>query len=535
MKVPDIETITPNQSRECQLRKAYPQFCSELDEDDTISKDLPFTERVWLKINGKTEAPKCPVCGAPVKFKSLSYGYRQTCSRECSNKNTEKIEKTKINNTEKYGVSAPAKLTEVREKMKKTMIERYGTDNPLKNKEIHERMMKTCIERHGGLGNASEKSKRKQKGRMIDLYGVENPVYCKEISDKMRQTVLEKYGVEYVVQNPDVQKKIKDTMKARYGTEHPMQNEEIKEKTKNTNLERYGVEWFCQTKEYNSSLSNDSKANRAFANILDDLGIEFDREVVIENRRYDFQVGDTLIEINPTATHNSTFGIKNRAPLEKTYHTDKTKLAEKHGFTCIHIWDWDDPEMIAKSMLAKETLYARECTVSEITAREANAFIDANHFQGRCRGTETAVGIKNDGELVGVMTFGKPRYNKNFEKELLRLCFKSGLRVTGGAAKMFKYYIKNHNPASIISYCDRSKFSGRVYEELGFSLLKAGAPSLHWSNGKIHIRETMLLRLGFDKIFGTSYGKGSDNHELMIAHRFAEVYDCGQDSYAYRR
>ena len=100
---------------------------------------------------------------------------------------------------------------------------------------------------------------------------------------------------------------------------------------------------------------------------------------------------------------------------------------------------------------------------------------------------------------------------------------------------MFKYYIKNHNPASIISYCDRSKFSGRVYEELGFSLLKAGAPSLHWSNGKIHIRETMLLRLGFDKIFGTSYGKGSDNHELMIAHRFAEVYDCGQDSYAYRR
>lgn len=466
MKVPDIKTITPNQSRECQLRKAYPEFCRELEEDDTISKDLPFTERVWLKLNGKTEAPRCPVCGAPVKFKSLSRGYRHTCSKACSNKNPEKIEKTKTNNTEKYGVSAPAKLTKVREKMKKTVTERYGTDNPLKNKEIRERMMKTCIERHGGLGNASENSKKKQIHTMIERYGVKNAVELDSVRQKIKTTLYEKYGSESTYGSKEIQKRCKDTLLDRYGVDTPIKNESIKEKIKKTNLKRYGVEWFCQTKEYNSSLSNDSKANKAFANILNRLGIEYDREVAVENRRYDFHVGDTLIEINPTATHNSTFGIKNRAPLEKTYHADKTKLAEKHGFTCIHIWDWDDPEMIAKSMLAKETLYARECIVSEITTKEANAFIDANHFQGRCRGTETAVGIKNGNELVGVMTFGKPRYNKNFEKELLRLCFKSGLRVTGGAAKMFKYYIKKHDPASIISYCDRSKFSGRVYEEL---------------------------------------------------------------------
>ena len=535
MKIPDLSSITPNQSRECQLRKNYPEFCSMLDKDKDIDSNLPFTERMWLKINGLTEAPKCPVCGNQVKFKSLVHGYKSACSRECSNKNTEKIEKTKKNNIEKFGVSAPAKNKDITEKIKQTCISRYGVDNPLKNKEVHEKMMATCIERHGGLGNASDSAKEKQKKTMLERYGAENAANIEEFREKTRKTLVERYGAEITFKSEEIKKKCRGTLVFRYGVDSPMKSDKIKEKAKKTNLERYGAEWFCQTKEFNASLSNDSKANLAFANILKCLEISFDREFPIENRRYDFKVGETLIEINPTATHNSSFGIKGKDPVEKTYHIEKTNLAEEHGFSCIHVWDWDDPEMIAKSLLHRKTVYARDCRVTEVSISSANKFIEENHFQGKCRGTETAVGLEFDGELVAVMTFGKSRYNKNYSKELLRLCFKSGIRVTGGAAKMFKFYVENHNPESVISYCDRSKFTGKVYETLGFKLLRHGTPSLHWCNGKTHIRESMLLKLGFDKIFGTDYGKGTDNRELMRMHRYAEVYDCGQDLYVYSK
>lgn len=62
------------------------------------------------------------------------------------------------------------------------------------------------------------------------------------------------------------------------------------------------------------------------------------------------------------------------------------------------------------------------------------------------------------------MSFGKPRYNKNYECELLRLCTKNGYAVVGGAEKLFSYFVKTHNPKSVISYCDLSKFMGNVYK-----------------------------------------------------------------------
>ena len=64
------------------------------------------------------------------------------------------------------------------------------------------------------------------------------------------------------------------------------------------------------------------------------------------------------------------------------------------------------------------------------------------------------------------MTFGKPRYNNKYQWELLRLCTQPKYRVVGGASKLFQYFIKIYNPESIISYCDRSKFNGSVYENI---------------------------------------------------------------------
>lgn len=132
------------------------------------------------------------------------------------------------------------------------------------------------------------------------------------------------------------------------------------------------------------------------------------------------------------------------------------------------------------------------------------------------------------------MTFGKPRYNKNYQYELLRLS-SSDKQVTGGSGRLFKYFINNYNPKSIISYCDNSKFNGEVYKKLGFELKDYGKPTCHWFDGKNHITDNLLRQRGFDQLFGTNYGKGTSNRDLMIQAGYVEVYDCGQSVWTWNK
>ena len=50
------------------------------------------------------------------------------------------------------------------------------------------------------------------------------------------------------------------------------------------------------------------------------------------------------------------------------------------------------------------------------------------------------------------MTFGKPRFNKNYEWELIRYSSLLNQRVLGGASKLLKRFINDHKPKNIISF-----------------------------------------------------------------------------------
>ena len=136
------------------------------------------------------------------------------------------------------------------------------------------------------------------------------------------------------------------------------------------------------------------------------------------------------------------------------------------------------------------------------------------------------------------MTFGRPRYNKNYEYELLRLCTKAGNVVVGGAERLFKYFIKKHNPNSIISYCDNSKFSGDVYKRLNMTLKTFGKPVKHWYNPKTHkhFTDNLLRERGYSQLHGDDlHTKGESNEKLMIEAGYVEIYDCGQSVYTWKK
>ena len=300
-----------------------------------------------------------------------------------------------------------------------------------------------------------------------------------------------------------------------------------------TNLEKYGVVNSFALATY----TNNSKPNIQFSELLDIAGIEYKREFYIgyDNKhfKYDFKVNDIFIEINPWPCHNTTFcPIPDSKVIDKNYHSNKTKVASDNGYRCIHVWDWDDWEKVIRLLLPREKVYARKCIVKQVIKKDCINYLNKYHLQGYAR-SSIDLGLYYNDELVSVMTFGRPRYNKNYEYELIRYC--SHKYVVGGAEKLFKYFLKTYCPSSIVSYCDNSKFNGDVYKSLGFDLVDFGIPTRHWFNIKTgqHITDNLLRQRGFDQLFGTSYGKGTSNEQLMIEHDFVEIYDCGQSVYKY--
>ena len=82
-----------------------------------------------------------------------------------------------------------------------------------------------------------------------------------------------------------------------------------------------------------------------------------------------------------------------------------------------------------------------------------------------------------------------------------------------------------------------SKFSGDVYINLGFRLLRDGQPAKHWYHLRKHkhITDNLLRQRGFDQLFGTNYGQGVSNEQLMFDNKYVFLYDCGQNSYIWTK
>lgn len=442
-------------------------------------------------------------------------------------------------NIKKYGHRRATSLPSTKNKVKQTNIERFGCAAPLQNDILKEKSKQTCLEKYGVeyFINSSD-FKDKTKNTLNTKYNVDNVFQLDNIKEKSRQTCLEKYGTEYAAQSEIIKEKIKNTNITKYGYDNPVKSIEIMNKIRNTNLEKYGVEYYCLTQDcVSSNNGNNSKPNILFEKLLDKNNIKYEREFNIDNYRYDFKVGDILIEIDPSITHNSSFGIRGRDPLNITYHKNKSKTANDNNYSCIHIFDWDDQNKIINILKQKKTIYARNCKIKEIDNDECSNFLNKYHIQSSINKKSINIGLFYNDILISVMTFGKPRYNKNYEYELLRLCFHPDYKITGGSEKMFSYFINKYNPSSIISYCDNSKFNGSVYTKLGFDLLIANKPSKHWYNLKTkkHITNNLLLQRGYDQLFCTSFGNGSSNDDLMKQSGFVEIYDCGQSTYVWKK
>jgi hypothetical protein len=163
-----------------------------------------------------------------------------------------------------------------------------------------------------------------------------------------------------------------------------------------------------------------------------------------------------------------------------------------------------------------------------VNTDEAKQFLEKYHLQGYST-SKINIGCYYNEELIGIMTFGSPRFNNDFEYELIRLCWKSDVNVLGGTEKMFNYFVKEYNPKSIVSYCDLSKFSGNIYFKLNFqtSANNLTGPNYVWVNKR---RDIVLKRYQTQKqkLIEEGLGKyGNTEDEIMSNLNYLKIYNSG--------
>ena len=118
------------------------------------------------------------------------------------------------------------------------------------------------------------------------------------------------------------------------------------------------------------------------------------------------------------------------------------------------------------------------------------------------------------------------------EWELLRFCNKINHSVVGGASKLFKHFIKTHNPNDIISYADRRWSQGKLYQQLGFNKTHNSTPNYFYviNNEREHrfkYRKNLLIKRGFDE--------NKTEREIMNDRKIYRIYDCGNIVYSYKK
>lgn len=235
-------------------------------------------------------------------------------------------------------------------------------------------------------------------------------------------------------------------------------------------------------------------------------------------------------------------GRTHASHVTQRYHQRQSKMAESAGGRIIRIYDWDDEsrirDVIRSAVGLGERIHARKTKVIPVARRDEAAFLEANHLQGYVRSSFCYGLVDETGRLVSVMSFCPPRYgNKDdAEWELLRLCSLTSVMVPGGASRLFTHFAREHRPHKVMSYCNYDISVGGVYEAMGFSFERLTSPSYTWArkdDPSEHYSWSVVNSVGYDRLFGTSYGKGTSNSELMLEHGFVRVYNAGNKVYVW--
>lgn len=286
-------------------------------------------------------------------------------------------------------------------------------------------------------------------------------------------------------------------------------------------------------KEYMNTYYGSVGEKEIATKMMKKFDIKLHDRKILNGEELDIYIPDKkiAIEFNGTYWHSSL-------NKEKNYHQSKTLRCIKQGIRLIHIfeYEWDNPEYRCKiealldGILGESrVIYARNLNIVEVSLSEAQVFESLNHLQGKAVSAINIALVENS-NIVGLMTFGKPRFDSNYEYELIRLCYSNNVNIVGGAERMLKYFIDKYKPKSILTYCNLAKFTGNVYNRLGFKVVKdnpISEPNYVWVGPKSTPVLTRYQTMKKDLVREGLGDPEMTEDEIMQNHGFYKIYDSG--------
>ena len=443
----------------------------------------------------------------------LKYGIKKDNSKRIS-----KIKKTKL---ERYG----NENYNNREKMKKTNIKLFGVDSFSKTNEYKEKTILTNKEKYGCDWVLQNKNiKEKSKKTKLERYGNENYVNV----DKRIETNKGKYGLKYANQTSNDCFKYKIFENEKIFKEYIIQNNIVNGTQLAKKLNVSPSETCKFIKKYNlNDLMNYtiSTPEKEIQNYINQYYKTENNVKLLDGKEIDIYIPEKKIgiEFNGNYWHSEKI-------ISMNYHQNKSLLAEEKGIFLYHIfeYEWNNKkEQVINQLnnllgINQEKIYARKCIIKEVSNEEKVNFLNKNHLQGNDI-SSINLGLYCGDELVSLMTFVKPRFNKNYQWELSRFCSKAGCNVIGGASKLFKFFINNYNPESIISYSNIAHTRGNLYNMLGFELKTISSPNYIWFKNSIiksryQCQKHKLLEQGYT---------GNSESDIMHNLGYYRIFDCG--------
>lgn len=573
-------------------------------------------ECVWCKEEFTSNNPRamycdrdhysdCEKCGVSFVVASV-HRPSKTCSSSCASALTHTEEadaKRKATSLERFGTEHPFQNDEIKAKIQASL------DSSEKDMRFgSEKFQKTISEKYG-VENASqiEEVKAKKAATSLKNYGVDNPMKSELIRKKQNDSTKEnnegrtaielaseglkrKYGHDFVsrthMKNTDDWEDFAVWAQSKYNETSILLS--VDEVAKYFNAKSRTIRKLRHSFSLYNIFEPDvsSKKEKALSEHLSKM---FPNTVYVKNARkiidakeLDFYFPDHkfAVEISPTSTHASdTLAFGGNCQKDKDYHRNKAVECEKAGIELLTIFDWMPwnkvLSMIEHKLKGSQRVFARKCSANFVQknssqfSRELKNFIADSHVLGfNPRGTTHYTYLTYEGEIVGAAAWGAPRnlsvrssksLSKKDAMELIRMCFKPGIAVTGGASKLLKAFVRNYEDSlnEIVTFSDYDLGWGNIYSTLGFDLVQKPTPQLnyahpHLKTGDIgseiamRVKNTSLHLAGADRLLssvpdyvpvGMSCVCVDEHHptasclpsniEIVQSYGFLSIWDCG--------
>lgn len=527
MNTPDLEELTKSIhiKNEEFCRKKYPEFSEYISNK---YPDKTHIERLYLFSYPNCQRV-CLTCGQKTRFINFNKGYSKYCCPGCASKSDD-----------------------VKTKKIETCLEHYGVENPSMSKDIVQKKRDTMMDRYGVTNTSKLQRNREQtKQTVLSRYGVENAMLCDEVKNKIIQHNREKYGVDWPLSLDEIKKKADVTYKVRYGGRGNA-SQILKERAALTKLERYGDKDYSNREQAKQTMlskygslvyhhygpNKDTSIEVFVHDILKNNNIEYaiNNRVILDGKELDVYIPShkLAIEINGIYWHSDQ-------KKDNQYHYRKFKTCQENGIQLLTIWEDQikrNPLLVESIILSKldiykEKIYARKCSIREVSSMDSLSFLSRNHIQGAIN-SGIRLGLYYNDELVSLMTFGKRRkslgqINKEGCWELYRYCNKQNTQVVGGASKLFSYFIDQYNPLEIESFSSNDISDGGLYKKLRFQCVGHSISYWYIKNYKRYHRfvftKKRLIEMGYDE--------NKTERQIMIENGYDRIYDSGQTKWIF--